>query len=194
LPHCECSRRCPEPESGYDNSVCSNQNETFPTLCHLYRERCICRRNSENCKNEEHQKAHLQYLGTCKVLEECTEDHLEQFPARMADWLFHVMEDLKKRDELGEDRWVKWAEDAEHDEHMRHVLPVMWKFCELDVKPHDKGVSPHELIPLTAPVIPMESCIKPFLKRCDADDDNHITLKEWGKCLGLKESEIIEKC
>lgn len=37
MAHCECARKCPEPEAGFDNSVCSNQNETFPTLCHLYR-------------------------------------------------------------------------------------------------------------------------------------------------------------
>jgi hypothetical protein len=33
--------------------------------------------------------------------------------------------------------------------------------------------------------MPMESCIKPFLKLCDADDNNQITLMEWGQCLGL---------
>jgi len=42
--------------------------------------------------------------------------------------------------------------------------------------------------------MPMESCIKPFLKSCDVNKDDKITLQEWGKCLGLKEDEIIEKC
>lgn len=36
----------------------------------------------------------------------------------------------------------------------------------------------------------MESCIKPFLIGCDADKDGTITIKEWGKCLGLKEGKL----
>ena len=56
-----------------------------------------------------------------------------------------VMRDLRKRAELNDDRWLKWAEEAEHDDHLKHIYPVIWKFCELDVKPHDEGVSPHEV-------------------------------------------------
>lgn len=33
----------------------------------------------------------------------------------------------------------------------------------------------------------MESCIKPFLERCDSNNDGSISIKEWGICLGLKE-------
>lgn len=32
----------------------------------------------------------------------------------------------------------------------------------------------------------MEPCIDPFLAGCDSNDDTHITLYEWGNCLGLK--------
>jgi len=127
-------------------------------------------------------------------LEACTQDHLDQFPIRMADWLFQVMRDLKKRQELHGDKWQRMIDEAESDDHLKHVYPVIWKFCDLDNKPHDKSVTHHELIPITAPVMPMESCIKPFLKGCDADADEKITLKEWGKCLGLKEEEIAERC
>jgi len=90
--------------------------------------------------------------------------------------------------------WEELINEAEVDDEKKHVYPVIWKFCDLDIKPHDKHVTHHELIPITAPVMPMESCIKPFLEKCDADNDNQITIKEWGKCLGLKDGEIQERC
>ncbi len=55
-------------------------------------------------------------------------------------------------------------------------------------------MSHHELIPITAPVIPMESCIKPFLEKCDSDSDGSITIHEWGRCLGLKEGQLDGRC
>jgi hypothetical protein len=112
----------------------------------------------------------------------------------MADWLFQVMRDLDKRKQLHGDDWINMIEEAEHDDHLKHVYPVIWKFCDLDEKPHDKEVTHHELIPITAPVMPMESCIKPFLKSCDTNNNNKISLQEWGKCLGLQKGEIIERC
>ena len=35
-------------------------------------------------------QVHLEYLGECKQLQECTDDLMAQFPERMADWLFQV--------------------------------------------------------------------------------------------------------
>ncbi len=40
-------------------------------------------------------------------------------------------------------------------------------------------------------VIPMESCIKPFLEGCDANNDGNIDIHEWGTCLGLKPGNPI---
>jgi hypothetical protein len=194
-PKCMCNRECPMPkEIDAFDMVCSNQNETFNSICHLYQERCRCRRGMSACEEERHKHVHLEYLGKCKELSQCTNELLEQFSIRMADWLFQVMRDLEKRQELHGDDWIQMLEEAEQDDHLKHVYPVIWKFCDLDVKPHNKKVSMHELIPITAPVMPMESCIKPFLKKCDADGDEEVSLKEWGKCLGLKEEEIIERC
>uniref|UniRef100_A0A914V4Y4 EF-hand domain-containing protein n=1 Tax=Plectus sambesii TaxID=2011161 RepID=A0A914V4Y4_9BILA len=194
-PTCECIRECPNlPDPDPFDQVCSNQNETFPTLCHLYRERCLCKHKSDKCDDTVHAKAHLEYLGACKELDKCTDELMEQFPGRMADWLFQVMRELKKRRELHNLEWEELINEAEFDDEKKHVYPVIWKFCDLDIKPHDKHVTHHELIPITAPVMPMESCIKPFLEKCDADNDGQITIKEWGKCLGLKEGEIQERC
>lgn len=193
---CDCIRKCPS-SSGTDpfDKACSNTNETFDSMCELYRERCLCRRDDIACRNPEKNKhLHIEYMGTCKDLEPCTKELLDQFPERMADWLFQVMRDLKKRQELHGDKWQRMIDEAETDDHLKHVYPVIWKFCDLDNKPSDKSVTHHELIPITAPVMPMESCIKPFLKGCDSDSDEKITLKEWGKCLGLNEEEIAERC
>ena len=49
---------------------------------------------------------------------------------------------------------------------------------------NDSFVSRHELFPLRAPLLSMESCISNFLDNCDANNDHKITLIEWGKCLG----------
>uniref|UniRef100_A0A5S6R300 Follistatin-like domain-containing protein n=1 Tax=Trichuris muris TaxID=70415 RepID=A0A5S6R300_TRIMR len=194
-PTCHCATECPQgPTPDPLDRVCSNTNVTYSSICHLYRERCRCRRDMPSCTNPKHKHLHLQYLGECKVLEECTDEHLNQFSVRMADWLFQVMRDLKKRQELYGDQWVQMIEEAERDDHLKHVYPVIWKYCDLDSKPHDKHVSHHELIPLTAPVIPLESCIDPFLRSCDTNNDEKITLKEWGKCLGLEDSEVFERC
>jgi hypothetical protein len=194
-PECECRRQCPvisHPDEW--DKVCSSQNETFPSLCDMYRERCLCKRGMPGCMNDRHAKAHLEYLGACKNLELCTDELMEQFPQRMADWLFEVMKDLKNRQTLHGDKWKEMISEAQHDDSLRHVYPVIWKFCDLDQQPHDKTVTHQELIPITAPVMPMESCIKPFLHKCDEDGNNQITLMEWGKCLGLSVDDITEQC
>jgi hypothetical protein len=192
-PTCECTSKCPEVDDPMDK-VCGSNNATFPSLCELYRQRCVCKRRGKECQNNAFAKVHLEYLGECKKLDECTDELMSQFPERMSDWLFQVMKELKKRRELRDLDWEELVSEAENDDEKKHVYPVIWKFCDLDIKPHDKSVSHHELIPITAPVIPMESCIKPFLEQCDANKDGSITIKEWGKCLGLKEGEIQERC
>lgn len=192
-PKCECISKCSIDEDPLDQ-VCGSNNQTFSSLCELYRQRCVCKHKSKACDDAQNAKIHLEYLGGCKKLDECTDELMAQFPERMSDWLFQVMKELKKRRELSGKDWEELVSEAESDDEKKHVYPVIWKFCDLDIKPHDKSVSHHELIPITAPVIPMESCIKPFLENCDANKDGSISIKEWGKCLGLKEGEIQERC
>jgi len=195
-PVCECISQCPTFDNDPLDQVCASNNQTFSSLCELYRQRCVCKKRGGNseCAHPSNAKIHLEYLGACKELDQCTDELMAQFPDRMADWLFQVMKELKKRRELTNMEWEELISEAEKDDEKKHVYPVIWKFCDLDIKPHDKHVSHHELIPITAPVIPMESCIKPFLETCDSDRDGSITIKEWGKCLGLKEGEIQERC
>uniref|UniRef100_A0A0K0E5X8 Kazal-like domain-containing protein n=1 Tax=Strongyloides stercoralis TaxID=6248 RepID=A0A0K0E5X8_STRER len=192
-PSCQCIRECPKNTNDNDK-VCATNNQTFPSLCELYQQKCYCKQSKEECKDTAYSKIHLDYLGECKQIEECTDEMMEQFGVRMADWLFQVMKELKKRRELQGLEWEQLISEAENDDEKKHVYPVIWKFCDLDIKPHDKHVTHHELIPMTAFVIPMESCIKPFLESCDTDKDRTITINEWGKCLGLKDGEIQERC
>lgn len=48
------------------------------------------------------------------------------------------MKELKKRRELHKLEWEELLSEAENDDEKKHVYPVIWKFCELDTKPHDK--------------------------------------------------------
>jgi hypothetical protein len=59
------------------------------------------------------------------------------------------MKELKKRRELQNLEWEELIVEAEQNDEKRHVIPVIWKFCDLDVKPHDRHVTHHELIPIT---------------------------------------------
>lgn len=51
------------------------------------------------------------------------------------------MKDLKKRQELHGDDWIRLVGEAESNDQVRHIYPVIWKFCDLDVKPHDRSVN-----------------------------------------------------
>ncbi|XP_013394388.1 SPARC [Lingula anatina] len=182
---CVCASKCHELKP---LKVCSTQNETFPSECDLDRERCLCHRGQEGCQNKEHKKAHLDYYGECKDIPECTEGQMRSFSRRMSEWLFQVMKELSARKDLTEFA-EKLAEEAKSQPKGKHsVIPVIWKFCDLD-KSKDKSVNRRELLPLTSMLKPLEHCLGPFLDTC-AGDDRMITLGEWGTCLGLEKDDV----
>lgn len=191
-PHCICIRQCPT-EVDDRRKVCSNHNETWDNDCELYRMRCLCEESDENCLKKKYKHAHVDYYGACRDIEPCTAEELVDFPRRMRDWLFNVMKDLAERHELS-DEYLKLEQEAEASINHKWVNAVIWKFCDLDSHPNDRSVSRHELFPIRAPLVAMEHCIAPFLDSCDRDDDHQITLEEWGRCLGLEEEEIQDKC
>ncbi|KAL7072374.1 hypothetical protein ACQ4LE_008683 [Meloidogyne hapla] len=45
-PVCECISKCPELEDDPLDKVCASNNQTFASLCHLYRQRCVCKKRS----------------------------------------------------------------------------------------------------------------------------------------------------
>ena len=53
-------------------------------------------------------------------------------------------------------------------------------------------VSRRELLYTIQSLKALEHCLLPFLDDCDTDNDDKITLWEWGRCLGL-EGTISQK-
>lgn len=118
---------------------------------------------------------------------------MSDFPRRMREWLFNVMNDLVQNDEFPE-HYKTLQSEAETNLTRRWANAAIWKWCDLDVQ-HDRSVSLHELFPIRAPLMSLEHCIAPFLESCDPDGDHYITLQEWGKCLELPEvNATIDLC
>lgn len=184
-PVCVCVHSCPTEEEDR-LKVCSTTNVTFASECELHRQKCMCHQQREGCENVEYRHVHMDYYGPCIEMTPCTEEEMTDFPIRMRDWLFLVMEELADRKDLPKAA-MKMAKKAER-QAKRWVLPAIWKFCDLD-RTHDLYVDPHELMPITAPLKAMEHCTGPFLEKCDADNDGHIDPKEWSNCLGLDEED-----
>jgi hypothetical protein len=190
---CHCVEEC-----GYEvdprRQVCSNHNETFNTDCDLYRSRCLCEDGDDRCTEPGKAKhVHIEYYGECRSIPDCSDDELTDFPRRMREWLFNVMQELAERHELS-GHYAQMEEQAEKDQSKRWRNAAVWKWCDLDGHPVDNVVSRHELFPVRAPLQTLEHCIGDFLDGCDADDDHAISLKEWGACLELEESELIAEC
>jgi Fe2+ or Zn2+ uptake regulation protein len=188
---CVCIQECPS-EVDPRRKVCTNLNETWDSDCEVHRQRCLCQTNSHKCRVPDHHHIHIEYYGECREIPTCTEDEMLDFPRRMREWLFNVMNDLAGRQELSP-YYIEMSHEAETNLTRRWVNAAIWKFCDLD-KGHDRSVSRHELFPIRAPLLSLEHCISPFLEGCDSNNDHRITLLEWGKCLELDESELEERC
>lgn len=91
------------------------------------------------------------FLGECKAIPECEDGELEDFPRRMREWLFNVMEELADRQELNQP-FVKLHQEAKFDLAKKWNNAAIWKWCDLDAHPHDNVVSVHELFPIRAPL------------------------------------------
>eukprot|EP00918_Siedleckia_nematoides_P001496 GHVU01003558.1.p1 GENE.GHVU01003558.1~~GHVU01003558.1.p1 ORF type:complete len:258 (-),score=37.00 GHVU01003558.1:397-1170(-) len=191
-PICICRRKCPK-ELEERAMVCSSHNDTFDSECELHRQHCLCHKNDPDCLNPKFKHAHLDYFGKCTELPKCEEGEMLEYPERLREWLYLVMQELTERKEITGTA-AKWAEDAKQDTSDKHwVLPVIWKFCDLDSS-HNRLVNTHELLSLSAPLKALEHCTGPFLQQCDDDSDGEISLQEWGRCLGLESGEIEDKC
>ncbi|KAL3877298.1 hypothetical protein ACJMK2_035028 [Sinanodonta woodiana] len=189
VPQCICRGPCPE-ESNPVYQVCSTKNNTYPSECDLDRDHCLCKHEKPDCSVPGARRVHLDYFGPCIKVTECPAEEFQDFPVRMRDWLFVVMQELAKRQEL--DEYQGMLESAQHDEV--HTDAVIWKFCDLDVHPTDRSVTRRELLYVIASLKSMEHCLIPFLSMCDKNEDGNIDLVEWGTCLGIDQESISNKC
>jgi len=189
---CICIPECPE-QKDPRRMVCTNKNETWNSDCEVYRERCLCDTDSNLCQSQEFKHIHINYYGQCKEMPVCTEEEMNDFPRRMRDWLFNVMNDMAQNGDFPE-KYKALQFEAESNLTRRWTNAAIWKWCDLDGHPHDRSVSIHELFPIRAPLMSLEHCIAPFLESCDPNDDHRITLQEWGKCLQLDEGDMEYRC
>ncbi|KAH9495317.1 dolichyl-diphosphooligosaccharide--protein glycosyltransferase subunit 1 [Bulinus truncatus] len=135
-------------------------------------------------------KIYLEYYGPCKEIPPCSEEYASQFPKRLKDWVYVVMNDMARKAAIGEyqDLWKEVVMNNSHN------YAIIWKFCDLDVDPQDRQVSKKELQYFVKTLKSREQCLVPFLNQCDVNNDLDISLQEWGRCLGLKDDEIVDKC
>jgi len=203
---CECIKDCGLEEDPR-RKVCTNQNETFSSECAVHQLRCYCEEgHQDQCLNpEQYKHVHIDYFGECRMIPYCKPDELADFPRRMREWLYHVMQELSERKELSY-YYQKMEEEAEENLSRRWSNAAIWKWCDLDKGlvlnktntnnggRSDNAVSRHELFPVIAPLKTMEHCIGEFLDQCDTDENHLIDLKEWGKCLEIPEEEMEQRC
>ncbi|KAK7111731.1 SPARC-like [Littorina saxatilis] len=188
---CICIPQCETPPPD-DNryQVCSKRNVTYQSECELDRDHCLCRRRQDGCSRPGIGKIRLDYYGPCQDLTPCSDREFKEFPGRMREWLFVVMQQMAQRAEIPD--YLDLLEKARHEGNHSHA--VIWKFCDLDQDPHDRFVTRRELMYTVQSLKALEHCLIPFLDQCDANADGQITLKEWGTCLGLQRDSIRDEC
>jgi len=62
---------------------------------------------------------------------------MADFPRRMREWLFHIMQDLADREELSP-HFKNKMNSAETNMTKLWSNAAVWKWCDLDGYPHDR--------------------------------------------------------
>lgn len=66
-PQCVCVPSCPI-ETEARRKACSNHNETWPSDCSIYQQRCWCDKGDDRCKGEDYKHIHIEYYGECREM------------------------------------------------------------------------------------------------------------------------------
>uniref|UniRef100_A0A1B0D6H3 Follistatin/Osteonectin EGF domain-containing protein n=1 Tax=Phlebotomus papatasi TaxID=29031 RepID=A0A1B0D6H3_PHLPP len=81
---CVCVPECPD-EVDPRRKVCTNKNETWPSDCEVYRQRCLCDTKDPACMGKEFRHIHIDYYGECRdmpVSLKTIPHRFPQFPIR----------------------------------------------------------------------------------------------------------------
>jgi len=62
---------------------------------------------------------------------------MADFPRRMREWLFHIMQDLADREELSP-HFKQLVKEGETNMTKGWSNAAVWKWCDLDGHPHDR--------------------------------------------------------
>ncbi|XP_038060257.1 SPARC-like [Patiria miniata] len=126
-------------------------------------------------------------------MEQCNPADLATFPQRMRTWFLEVMKELSglTEEQGGLDEEEREFEKLAEAETKPWRRPLHWKFFNMDIAPNDFHLSESELMPMRAQLLPMEPCTDAFIASCDTNDDDLISIVEWGTCMGLNEEEIL---
>ncbi|KAK5866156.1 hypothetical protein PBY51_020366 [Eleginops maclovinus] len=195
-PGCVCQEvaDCPTSVNEFDH-VCGTNNKTYDTSCELFATKC----NLEGTKRGH--RLHLDYTGPCKLIPQCVDTELVQFPLRMRDWLKNVLLQLYEHDSMspgfltpkqrfrvkkifeserrlyaGDHSVELLAQDFEKNYNM-YIYPVHWQFAQLDQHPSDRILSHSELAPLRVPLVPMEHCTPASFKSATLTRTSRCPLK-----------------
>ncbi|XP_064632470.1 SPARC-like [Lineus longissimus] len=192
---CVCNTYCDPVPDRSRYQCCSNQGETFPSLCALERDRCLCEKGHADCKKSQRKNAELAYYGACNAnRQECTDDDMDLFMERMFRWYPLALYDRARAGtltfaELSLARRVARNSDIES----QYSLSSQWLFCNFDAD-NDGKVTRDESLIFTAQLQPLESCASKFILGCDTSGDKVLAYSEWQKCLGLEGDEMIDLC
>jgi len=178
---CRCRRYCksmPDPYGRFQ--VCSNQNETFTTLCDLERHTCMCKRNEAKCEGQR-ASAVLAHFGRCKYIPPCHENHKDAFPERVRRWIANAMIFHARRGHL-DNYGVSIARKAVVSP-TPWVLPALWKFCIMD-KDKNGRLSEDEYRFFRADLIRVENCLD------DHFGGQSLSYSDWAKGFGVEGRDL----
>lgn len=188
---CECYEDCQIPNDERQK-ICTSSNKTFESDCHFLRQKCWCNKNERKCLDFSIVNDKLDYYGSCRYIENCSQEERVIFIERLKVWLDEVLHILDERQDLDPKFFnlVKQADAMKTRNAEKYwTAGVIFEFCELD-RSKDHSIQKEEIAQLISSIKSLEHCIQPFLDECDRNQDGLISEYEWGTALDLSADDM----